>query len=107
VIQRIANVFAAAGQIDNIVAGRSIEFASDDSVLSVAAAVSAGIGTINVRLTDEVVVDDSTVAVAAEPIWPDHALCVRQPMARGDHLLIRITASAAGTFRTLIDVQPI
>ena len=104
---RIANVFAGAGSIDNIVAGKSIEFAPEDSALSVAAAVSAGVGTINVRLTDEVVMDDSTVAVAAEPVWPDHALLVKQPMARGDHLIVRVTASAAGTFRTMIEVSPI
>lgn len=106
-IVRIANVFAGAGAIDNIVAGKSIEFASEDSMLSIAAGVSAGVGTINARLTDEVVIDDSTVAVVAEPIMPDHALLLRQPMARGDHLIIRITASAAATFRTLVEVAPI
>lgn len=106
---RIANVFAGAGSIDNIVAGRSIEFAPEDSLLTLASATTAATGTIAVRLTDEVVLDESTLPVAAAPapILPDQMLLKQQPMARGDHLIIRVTASAAATITTLLEVTPI
>lgn len=108
-IQRIATVFAAAGTVDNVVAGRSIEFAPEDSRLTIAAAITAGVGTMSVRLTDEVVMDDSTVPVAAAPapILPDHVLIANQAVARGDHLIVRATASAAATLTTLVEVAPI
>ncbi|HEX4859724.1 MAG TPA: hypothetical protein VFV07_00715 [Rhizomicrobium sp.] len=102
-------MFAAAGTIDNIVAGKSIEFVPEDSTLTIASAISASTGTISVRLTDEVVVDDSSLPVAAAPapIIPDHVLLSRQAAARGDHLIIRVTAAGAATVTTLIEVAPI
>jgi hypothetical protein len=106
---RIASVFAGAGVIENVVSGRSIEFAPEDSILTIAAAISASTGTMTVRLTDEVVLDESALPVAAAPapIIPDHILVPKQAMARGDHLIIRITAAGAATITTLIEVAPI
>lgn len=106
---RIGTVFGGAGTVDNQVAGRSIEFAAEDALLTVAAAISASTGTIAVRLTDEVVLDESSLPVAAAPapIIPDHVLLARQPMARGDHLIVRLTAAGAATVTTLLEVAPI
>lgn len=108
-INRIANVFAAAGTVENIVAGRSIEYAPEDSVMTLAAASTAAGATMTVRLTDEVVMDESLLPVAAAPapIMPDHVLIARQAVARGDHLIIRVVATAALTVTTLIEVAPI
>jgi hypothetical protein len=108
-IQRIATVFAAAGTVDNVVAGRSIEFAAEDSSLTIAAATTVAGATMSVRLTDEVVMDDSVVPVAAAPapILPDHILLQRQAMARGDHLIVRVTVTAAATVTTLVEVAPL
>lgn len=108
-VKRIASVFAAAGTIDNQVAGQSIEFASEDSLLSIAGAISASTGTIAVRLTDEVVLDESSLPVAAAPapILPDHLLIRQQPMGRGDHLIVRLTAAGAATITTLVEVTPV
>jgi len=108
-ILRIANVFGAAGTVENVVAGRSIEFAPEDSVLTIASAVTAGVGTMSVRLTDEVVMDESTLPLAAAPapIIPDHVLIARQAVARGDHLIVRVTASVASTITTLFEVAPL
>ena len=108
-ILRIANVFAAAGAVENIVTGRSVEYTPEDSMLTVAAAISASTGTMAVRLTDEVVMEESTLPVAAAPapILPDHVLLARQAVARGDHLIIRVTAAGAATITTLIEVAPI
>lgn len=106
---RIASAIGAGAVIDNQVAGRSIEFASEDALLTVAAAITAAAGTMTVRLTDEVVLDESAIPIAAAPapIIPDHVLLARQPMARGDHLIIRLTATTAQTITTLIEVAPI
>lgn len=108
-VKRIATVFAGAGTVANVVAGESIEFASEDALLSIAAAISASTGTLTARLTDEVVLDESALPVAAAPapILPDHLLLKQQPMARGDHLILRATAAGAATVTTLIEVAPI
>lgn len=108
-IQRIATAFAAAGTVDNIVAGRSIEFAPEDSKMSVASAISAASGTITIRLTDEVILDESSLPVAGAPapILPDHILVANQAVARGDHLIIRVTSSGIATVTTLVEVSPL
>jgi hypothetical protein len=56
-----------------------------------------------------VVLDESSLPVAAAPapILPDQMLLKGQPMARGDHLIIRVTAAGAATITTLLEVAPI
>lgn len=110
-ILRLTNVLAAGAVVDNIFAGRSIEFAPEDSRLTLAQATTAtGVRTSG-RLTDEVVLDDSDVPflTGGQPVLPDHVLIANQAVARGDHLIFRLNNTTAGalTVCTLVDVSPL
>jgi len=88
----------AASTVQNVLAGESIEFAAEDSLLTLAAsvlAVAIGDMSLSLRLTDEVVMDRSLVGVenlaGAGPQLPYNVLKARQPVGRGDHLILSAT----------------
>lgn len=110
-IVRILTNVGANATVDNIVQGRSIEFAADDSRMTLAAATPLPGINMSARLTDEVVLDESVVPDLAggNPVIPDQVLVGGQPVARGDHLIIRLTNTTglAADVITLIDIAPI
>lgn len=111
-ITRLRTVLAAGARVDNIVAGKSIEFAPEDSRLTIALATTASGVTVSARLTDEVIIDEGSsvpVKTGGEPTLPDDVITANQPVARGDHLLVSLFNSTAGslTVVTLIEVSPI
>ena len=110
-ILRLENVLAAGAIVDNIVSGKSIEFAPDDALLTIATATTATGVRMAARLTDEVILDDSAIPflTGGQPVIPDHVVVARQAVARGDHLILRLQNTTAGalTVTTLIEVAPL
>jgi predicted ribosome-associated RNA-binding protein Tma20 len=110
-IIRIRNSLTAGQVVDNILAGRSIEFAPEDSKLTLAACTTATGVNLGLRLTDEVVLDESTVpfTTSGDPILPDHIVVANQAVARGDHLILRAQNTTAGTLVliALVEVTPL
>jgi hypothetical protein len=111
-IVRLRTVLAAGARVDNILAGKSIEFAPEDSKLTIAMATTAAGITVSARLTDEVIVDEGSsvpVKTGGEPVIPDDVITASQPVARGDHLLISLFNSTAGslTVVSMIEVAPL
>lgn len=111
-ITRIQRTIAIGETVENIVAGRSIEFAADDSVMTLAAATTATGLTMSVRLTDEVILDTNSAVpflTGGQPVIPDQVVIGRQPVARGDHLIISVSNPTAGALVLclLIDISPI
>jgi hypothetical protein len=93
----------ATSTVANVLTGLSPEFAAEDSILTLAATVpaaAAGVMRSSLRLTDEVVMDDAVIGVEAAagrgPLLPDDVLLGRQPVARGDHLILSATNTSAG-----------
>jgi len=85
-IRRTVSV-PASTTIQNVLAGESIEFAAEDSMLTLAASVpaaGAGDAAMSLRLTDEIVMDRSIVGVenlaGAGPQLPYNLLKSRQPV---------------------------
>lgn len=108
-VTRIPVALVANQVVANALQGQSIEFAPDDSVLSLAVAGTAA-ADASLRLTDEVVLDNSAAPIRANgPILPDDLLLTKQAVARGDHLILRVadTSGAANTVWLLVDVSPI
>lgn len=105
---RISRNIAAGATDDNLVAGRSVEIAAQDGSLTIAAACAVNTMTMQARLTDEVVVDNSSIPNVAggNPIIPDHALLVDQPVAQSDRLIVSVTNNdaAAQDVRVLISL---
>ena len=114
-IRRTASI-PANSTTQNLLQGESIEFASEDSLLTLAATVigtSAGNIQLTLRLTDEIVMDRAAVGgegvSGAGPQLPYNVLKSRQPVGRGDHLILsatNITASAI-VLTYLIEVEAI
>lgn len=107
----------AATTLANILQGESIEFASEDSMLTLAATVpaaAAGDASLSLRLTDEVVMDRALVPVenlaGAGPQLPYNVLKSRQPVGRGDHLILaaqNTDGAAAAVVTYIIELEPI
>lgn len=103
--------------IANVLAGESIEFAAEDSILTLAATVpaaAAGDASLTLRLTDEVVMDRALVPVenlaGAGPQLPYNVLKARQPVGRGDHLILSATntdGAAAAVVTYIIELDPL
>jgi hypothetical protein len=101
----------------NLLQGESIEFASEDSMLTLAAAVpstSAGDVSLSLRLTDEIVMDRALVgqeqSAGAGPQLPYNVLKSRQPVGRGDHLILSATntdGAVVGVVQVIIELEPI
>jgi hypothetical protein len=115
-IRRTVTV-AAATTTQNALQGESIEFAAEDSLLTLAATVPAAqVGDVSytLRLTDEVVMDRALIPVenlaGAGPQLPYNVLKSRQPVGRGDHLILSITntdAAVAAPTTFIIELEPI
>jgi hypothetical protein len=103
--------------IQNVLAGESIEFAAEDSMLTLAATVPAaasGDASLTLRLTDEVVMDRALVGVenlaGAGPQLPYNVLKARQPVGRGDHLIlsaINTDAATAAVVSIIVELEPL
>lgn len=111
---RTTVALAAGAVVDNLLAGQSIEFAPDDSRLSLAATTSvAGALNASLRLTDEVVLDTSILPLeniaGSGPVLPDNFLLTKQAVARGDHLILRVqnTSAGAANVSVIVDVSAI
>lgn len=108
---------APATTTQNVLQGESIEFAAEDSLLTLAATVpaaSVGDASLTLRLTDEVVMDRSLVPVenlaGAGPQLPYNVLKSRQPVGRGDHLILSATntdAAVAAVVTFIIELEAI
>lgn len=87
------------GTITNLLAGRSAEWAKADGVLSIAAAAALVSMRMSLRLTDEIVLDDSVVstevAAGRGPSTVDNVLISQQAYAAGDHLILSVTNNNA------------
>lgn len=115
-IRRTVSI-AAATTIQNVLAGESVEFAAEDSMLTLAASVpaaSAGDATLSLRLTDEIVMDRAVVPVenlaGAGPQLPYQLLKARQPVGRGDHLILQASNSdgaAAAVVTFILELEPL
>jgi hypothetical protein len=100
-----------------VLAGESVEFAAEDSLLTLAVtclAASAPDVSVSLRLTDEVVMDRAVVPaeIAANrgPELPENIMLSRQPVGRGDHLILSATnvdAAATGTFTYILELSPL
>lgn len=104
-IRRVPIVLAAGQVVNNAVADTSMQFAPEDSLLTIAAATTAAGVTISARLTDEVILDEgSEVPVTANgnPVVPDEVVVPRQPMARGDQLIVRLQNTTAGALTAIL-----
>jgi len=104
-IRRVPIVLAAGAVVNNAVADTSMQFAPEDSMLTLAAATTAAGVTISARLTDEIILDEgSEVPVTANgnPVFPDEVIVPRQPMARGDQLIIRLTNTTGGPLTVIL-----
>lgn len=106
----------AASTTQNLLQGESVEFASEDSLLTLAAAVlnaASGFISLTLRLTDEIVMDRALVGVEqtanAGPQLPYNLLKSRQPVGRGDHLILSATNTdvAARNVGFLLELEPI
>jgi hypothetical protein len=107
----------AATTLQNIIQGESIEFASEDSMLSLAATVptaAAGDASLTLRLTDEIVMDRALVpvenAAGIGPLVPWNLLKARQPVGRGDHLILsaqNTDGAAAAVVTFILELEPI
>ena len=101
----------------NVLAGESIEFASEDSLLTLAATVptgSAGDASLTLRLTDEIVMDRALVPVengaGFGPQLPYNVLKSRQAVGRGDHLILSATNTDAAVIAPvtyILELEPI
>lgn len=107
-----------ASTTQNVLAGESIEFAAEDCLLTLAATVpsaAAGDASMTLRLTDEIVMDRSIVPVENAPAGtgpqlPYNILKSRQPVGRGDHLILSVQntdAVAAAVVTFIIELDPI
>jgi hypothetical protein len=107
----------AATTTQNVLQGESIEFASEDAMLTLAATVPAaaiGDASLTLRLTDEVIMDRALVPVenlaGAGPQLPYNVLKSRQPVGRGDHLILsaqNTDGAAAAVVTFIIELEPI
>jgi hypothetical protein len=106
-IRRAVSV-PAASTVQNIIQGESLEFAAEDSMLTLAAScitAANGLLSLSLRLTDEVVMDRALVPVenvtGSGPQLPYNVLKSRQPVGRGDHLILSATNTDAAVARVV------
>lgn len=106
----------ATSTTQNLLQGESIEFASEDSLLTLAATVPTTFAaqvSLTLRLTDEIVMDRAGVGVenvaGAGPQLPYNVLKSRQPVGRGDHLIMSATNinAAAITVTFILELEPL
>jgi hypothetical protein len=114
-IRRVTSI-PATSTVQNVLQGESIEFASEDSMLTLAATVPTTFGgqvALTLRLTDEIVMDRAAVPVenlaGAGPQLPYNILKSRQPVGRGDHLIMSATNinAAAISVTFIIELEPL
>jgi len=115
-IRRVISI-PAATTLQNVLQGESIEFASEDSLLTLAAtclAAAVGDASLTLRLTDEIVMDRALVPVenlpGAGPQLPYNVLKSKQAVGRGDHLILSATntdGAAAASVTFILELEPL
>jgi hypothetical protein len=114
--RRIETTFAAAGVVENILAGSPLEYPGVASSIEIAA--TAGNGLTPGDCTMDVIIGTDMVAEAlvlgveavaqAGPKLPDD-LVLQDAVAPADHVQIRLrrTAAGAATYTSLVRIQPV
>jgi hypothetical protein len=79
----------------------------EDSLVTLAATTVGGLITLQMRFTDDIVLDSAVTRLAPGPILPDDILVGKAFANQGEHLILRAVASAADTLVYLLDVSPV
>lgn len=112
--RRLNNSSAAAGVIENILAGSPLEYPGIASTVEIASAViAAGAGnvTMDVIIGTDLVAEGIVIpverTVGGGPVLPDNVMVI-EAAAPADHVQIRLRFSAAVTrVTTAVRIQPI
>jgi hypothetical protein len=111
--RRITTTLAAAGVVENILAGSPLEYPGVASSVEVASAcLQADIDqvTMDVLIGTDLVAEGIVVPIndtdGVGPKLPDNLLVV-EAAGPADHVQVRIRMSAAATTYTLVRIQPV
>lgn len=102
-------VVGANAQVDNVIAGKALEFLGEDSVIRLlAASAASGIRTTFMVGGEAIVQDQEISAVNRYPIFPDDTVAEGAGFG-GDRILVsmRNTTGLAISVTTIVDIEPV